>query len=272
MSEASARAVHLLGAYVEDDTDLLGKGEVYWWSIPLLADAGGAVRWNAACGPVNGASPQTVGSHEWMDISLASPPLLLVIPPNDDAAAGLVHLAFFDDDWEPAKLGPAIDAGQRALAATSFPATSAEVAIAPIRSAITASLLGKRDDLMFERTLRLSRDEGKGFGAGTIASAATEFLHAYWIVRDAERTELCGPWSLRKGREQRVVPSSGLRGGGTLAIFARGGTVDVGSFGVLNTERPFVNIAIETRHEAALASGLTITAEGDAEVVAYYTP
>jgi hypothetical protein len=177
-----------------------------------------------------------------------------------------VHLAFYDDDWEPANLASAIDAGMRALAGSKFPAANAEAAIEPVRAAITASLLDKRDDRMLERTLRFARDEGK------IGSATTEFVRVYWVVRDVERTELCGPFSLRKGQEQRIVPPSGLHGGGTLAIFARGGTVDAGAFGVLDTARPFLNIAIETRNEGALANGLTITAEADAEVVAYYTP
>ncbi len=69
-----------------------------------------------------------------------------------------------------------------------------------------------------------------------------------------------------------MLPASGLHGGGMLAIFARGGTVDVGSFGVLNTEKPFLNIAIESRHESALANGLPVTAETDAELIAFYTP
>lgn len=266
------RAVHLLGAYVENDTDAFGKGEVYWWALPMLGDASGKISWNPLCGLPTGAPPETVGSHEWMNLSLAEPPLLLVIPPSSDVVAGYVHLAFFDDDWEPAKLPPAIAAGLRALAAVSFPAADPPAVIAPIRAAIQDALLSKRDDLMLERTLRFARDEGKGYGAGTISSATTEYMRAYWLVRDVGRTETCGPWSLAKGQQQRVLPAAGLHGGGTLAIFARGGTVDASPFGVLNTETPFVNVAIERRHEAALAGGLTITAETDADVVAFYTP
>jgi len=270
--DARHRAVHLLGAYVEDDTDLIGKGEVYWWSIPMLGDSSGKIVWNPLCGLPSGAAPERVGSHEWMKFPLANPPLLLLIPPSDDVVAAFVHLAFFDDDWEPAKLPPAIAAGLRALGDVKFPAADTDSVVAPIRKAIHESLLAKRDDLMLERTLRFLREEGKGFGAGTIASAMTEFIRLYWIVREVGRTETCGPWSLAKGQEQRVLPPSGLKGGGMLAVFARGGTVNVNPFGTLSTETPFLNVAIETRHENTLAGGFTITAERDAEVIAYYTP
>ncbi len=245
-------AVHLLAAYVEDDTDALGKGEVYWWALPMLGDSNGKVRWNPLCGLPTGAPPETVGSHEWMKMPLGQGPLLLAIPPGEDIIAGFVHLAFFDDDWEPAKLPPAITAGMRALTELKFPAADTDSVVTPIRKVIQEHLLSKRDDLMFERTLRFLREEGRGFGAGTISSATTEYMRVYWVVRDVGTTETCGPWSLEKGKEQRVLPASGLHGGGMLAIFARGGTVDVGSFGVLNTEKPFLNIAIESRHELSL--------------------
>jgi len=269
---ARHRAVHLLGAYVEDDTDVLGKGEVYWWSIPMLGDATGKVEWNPLCGLPTGAPPERVGSGEWMKLPLGKAPLLLAIPPGDDNAAGFVHLAFFDDDWEPAKLAPAMSAGLKALAELKFPAADTDSVVNPIRKAIHDSLLAKRDDKMFERTLRFLREEGKGYGSGTIASAMTEFVRVYWIVRDVGRTEQCGPWSLAKGQEQRVLPPSGLEGGGMLAIFARGANVNVNPFGTLTTETPFINAAIESRHESSLAGGFTISAEGDAEVIAFYTP
>jgi hypothetical protein len=266
------KALHLLGAYVVDDTDAIGKGEVYWWAIPMLGDSDGKITWNALAGIPTGAAPEKVGSHEWMKFPLKQPPLLLTIPPSDDVVAGFVHLAFFDDDWEPAKLPPAIAAGLRALGELKMPIDTPENFVAPIRKAIFESLLAKRDDLMLERTLRVLREEGRGYGTGTIHSELTEFIRAYWIVRDIDKTETCGPWSLTKGQEQRVLPPSGLTNGGMLAIFARGGEVRVNPFGSLTTETPFLNVGITAQHEASLSAGFTVTAEANAEVIAFYTP
>lgn len=267
------RTLHLLGAWVEDDTDLIGKGEVYWWSIPALGTSAGKVVWTPLCGLPTGAPPEKVGDKQWMKgFSLADPPLVAAIPPSDDYVAAFVHLGFFDDDWAPAKLAPAMKAGLTALAEIKAPVDSPEAFSAPIRKAIFDSLKAQQDDLMLERTIRVLREEGKGFGAGAIGSALTEFVRVYWIVRDLARTEQLGPWSLAKGQEQRVLPPSGLEGNGLLAIFARGGPVRADPFGTLDVARPFVNAAIEPRHETALAGGFNLVAEGDAEVVAFYTP
>lgn len=272
------RVLHLLGAYVEDDTDLVGGGEVYYWAIPMLGEASGKVTWNPLCGLPTGAPPEKVSSKHWMKLPLKSPPALLVIPPGEDTVAGFVHLGFFDDDWEPAKLGPAMTAGLRALSEQKLPAESPDAFVAPIRKAIFDSLKAKRDDLMLERTLRVLREEGRGYGAGAISSALTEFIRVYWYVRDTEKTEVCGPWTLAKGQEQRVLPPSGFAGGGFLSVFGRSAkltkdlSVTVGTLGSLSTDTPFINTGIEARHESALAAGLTITADTDAEVIAFYTP
>jgi len=269
----SFRTVHLLAAWVEDDTDIIGKGEVYWWAIPMLGNASGKVLWSPLCGLPTGVPPESVGSKSWMKgFDLAKPPMLVAIPPSEDYAAAFVHIGMFDDDWAPAKLAPAMKAGLSALASVKGALESSEAFSAPIRKAIFDSLKAQQDDLMLERTIKLLREEGKGYGAGAIGSALTEFVRIYWIVKDLDRTETLGPWSLAKGQEQRVLPPSGLEGNGLLSIFARGGPVRAEPFGTLDTERPFINAAIDSRHESALAGGFTIVAEGDADVVAFYTP
>lgn len=266
------RTVHVLGAWVEDDTDVIGKGEVYWWAIPMLGNTTGKVLWTPLCGLPTGVPPEKVGDKQWMKgFDLANPPMVVAIPPNPDYAAAFVHFGFFDDDWAPAKLAPAMKAGLTALAELKG-ADSPEGFSGPIRKAIFDSLKAQQDDLMLERTVRLLREEGKGYGSGAIGSALTEFIRVYWIVKDTERTETLGPWSLAKGQERRVLPPSGLEGQGLLSIFARGGPVRVDPFGTLDSERPFLNVAIEPRHESALAAGFNVVAEGDAEVIAFYTP
>lgn len=269
----SFRTVHLLGAWVEDDTDVIGKGEVYWWAIPMLGNASGKVVWTPVCGLPTGVPPESVGSKHWMKgFDLKKPPLILAIPPSSDYAAAFVHLGFFDDDWAPAKLPPAMRAGLVALAEIKGQADSPEAFFGPVRKAIFDSLKAQQDDLMLERTIKLLREEGKGYGAGEIGSALTEFVRVYWVVKDSERTETLGPWSLAKGQEQRVLSPSGFEGNGLLALFARGGPVRAEPFGTLDTERPFINAAIEPRHESSLSGGFTLVAEGDAEVIAFYTP
>src|SRR5208283_5218292 len=56
--------VYLLAMYVVDDTDVIGAGEIYWWSIPVLLDAKGNASWGAATGLPNGAEPHKCGSLE----------------------------------------------------------------------------------------------------------------------------------------------------------------------------------------------------------------
>ena len=68
--------VYLLGAYVVDDTDVWGDGEIYWWSIPTLVERSGKATWSTTSGLPSGAPPHKVGSLEWMtNFSLAEPPL-----------------------------------------------------------------------------------------------------------------------------------------------------------------------------------------------------
>src|SRR5215510_4505599 len=91
--------VYLLACYVVDDTDFWGDGEIYWWAIPALVTGDGKVTKNALYGLPTGAAPHKVGSLEWMtNISLATPPLLAVIPPGDQITSCSIRLAFYDDD------------------------------------------------------------------------------------------------------------------------------------------------------------------------------
>jgi len=188
-----------------------------------LGDGSGKVEWNPLCGLPSGAPPERVGSGEWMKFPLAKPPLVLVIPPGDDTAAGFVHLAFFDDDWEPAKLAPAMTAGLKALADVKFPAADTDSVIAPIKKAIHESLLAKRDDRCLSARSAPPRG-GKGLRRGH-----------------------------HRLRDDRVRPR----------VLARARR---------RSHRAVRSVAIESRHESALAGGFTLAAEGDAEGIAFYTP
>jgi hypothetical protein len=91
--------VYLLAIYVVDDTDLFDDGEIYWWSIPVLVDKKGHARWGQAWGLPAGAPPHKCGSLEWMtNVSLQDPPLLAVIPAEDDVNACVVRVGIYDDD------------------------------------------------------------------------------------------------------------------------------------------------------------------------------
>src|SRR5262245_41969253 len=69
--------VYLMAAYVVDDTDVWGDGEIYWWSIPAMVEKSGNATFGPMTGLPNGAAPHKVGSLEWMtNLSLAEPPLL----------------------------------------------------------------------------------------------------------------------------------------------------------------------------------------------------
>src|SRR5512135_3421273 len=95
--------VYLLAAYVVNDTDFWGDGEIYWWSVPTMVEANGSVTKNPLYGLPNGAPPHKVGSHEWMtNLSLKDPPLLAVIPPEERVVACTLRLGFYDDDGKPA--------------------------------------------------------------------------------------------------------------------------------------------------------------------------
>ena len=50
------------------------------------------------------------------NISMKSPPLLGVIPPDESLDTAVIRLAFYDDDGKPAEMTAALEAGLQAYA------------------------------------------------------------------------------------------------------------------------------------------------------------
>jgi hypothetical protein len=272
--DRSHLGVYLLGAYVVDDTDFWGDGEIYWWSIPALVDRDGRAVKNPLHGLPMGEVPHKVGSQEWMtSLSLASPPLLAIIPPDDRFASCVLRLAFYDDDGAVADVPKALSAGlERFAELPSEPVSGTEPIIRPVRDAIWTSLKAQQDDILIDQDLTLRRGEVSNFGCGIIGSEINAMIRVYYFVRDENRTEQFGPVVLHKGQTENVKFTQPMRGGGRVALFARGADVNCSTFGDLNTDRPFQNRVVEARNESFLAHGFNIDATGAAKFVAYYTP
>jgi hypothetical protein len=272
--QRSHLGVYLLGAYVVDDTDFWGDGEIYWWSIPAIVDTEGRTRRSTLHGLPTGEPPHKVGSHEWMtSLSLAQPPLLAVIPPDDRIASCILRVAFYDDDGAAADLPSAISAGLDAYASLSAePLPGADQIVTPVRDAIWRSLKADEDDILIDQDIILRRGEATHFGAGMIGSVVNAMVRVYYFVRDEQRTQQFGPVALHKGQVETVKFDAPLTGGGHLALFARGAEVSCSAFGDLDTDRPFMNRIIESRHEGGLEHGFNITGTGPAKFVAFYTP
>lgn len=272
--DRSHLGVYFIGCYVIDDTDFWGDGEIYWWSIPVVVDTAGKVRKDVLYGLPNGMAPHRVGSLEWMtNISLAQPPLLAVIPPGDAARQLVLRLAIYDDDRQPANLPAAMTAGLEAFAAISDGEfESPEHIIQPVRQAIWDSLKAYQDDILIEQDLVLRHGETGMFGRGLVGSLINSMARFYYFVADENTTERFGPVTLHKGQTETVRFPSPLKGGGRLALFARGADVSCSAFGDLTTDTPFMNRVIESRQEASFADGFTITGTGPAKLVAFYTP
>jgi hypothetical protein len=266
--------VYLLGAYVIDDTDFWGDGEIYWWSIPTIVDAEGKVTRNPLYGLPSGSPPHKVGSLEWMtNLSLNDPPLVALIPPEDKASACTIRLAFYDDDGKPADMRGAMEAGIEAFAAVSDePLAGAEQIITPVRQAIFSALKAQEDDILIDQDVTIRRGSAVQFSAGLIGSIMNSMIRLYYFVRDESRTEQFGPITLHKGQTETVKFDTALKGAGRLAMFARGADVSCSAFGELNTDTPFINRSIDRSHEGQLASGFNVTGTGPAKFVAYYTP
>jgi hypothetical protein len=267
-------AVYLLGSYVVDDTDLWGDGEIYWWSIPAIVDAHGQVVRDPLHGLPNGMEPHRVGSLEWMtNLSLADPPLLAVIPPGDAARACVLRLAFYDDDRAPANVPAAMTAGLEAYAGIASGALPGpEHVITPVREAIWQSLKAYQDDILIDQDLILRHGETSLFGRGLIGSVINAMVRVYYFVSDEQTTERFGPVTLHKGQVAQVRFDTPLRGGGRVALFARGAEVTCSAFGDLSTDKPFMNHGIDSRQEAALSEGFAVQGMGAAKFVAFYTP
>lgn len=272
--ERSFFGVYLLSAYVVNDTDFWGDGEIYWWSVPAMVGADGTVVKNALYGLPNGAPPHKVGSHEWMtNLSIKDPPLLALIPPEDRIAACTIRVAFYDDDGKPANMTAAMTAGLGAFASiTEDPLPSAEQIITPVRQAIFGGLKAQEDDILIDQDVTIRRGAAVPFTSGMIGSAISANIRVYYFVKDEARTETFGPVMLHKGQTETVRFTTSMRGGGRLALFARGAEVSCSAFGELRTDTPFVNRVIDTSHESSLANGFSVTGNGPSKFVAFYTP
>jgi len=266
--------VYLLAAFVVDDTDFFGDGEIYWWSIPVMVRSGGKVQKNALYGLPTGEPPHKVGSLEWMtNISLATPPLLAVIPPESDVESCVLRMAFYDDDGAAADLPKAVTAGLEALAEiSSGELDGPEQIITPVRQAIWKALRAEQDDILIDQDVLLRRGEVVRFGRGMVGSVVNAMVRVYYFVRDEENTRQFGPIALHKGQSETVKFDVPFKAGGRLALFARGADVSCSAFGDLNTDMPFQNRIIEVRHEPGLEHGFSVTGTGPAKLVAYYTP
>lgn len=266
-------AYHLLAAWVEDCRDAVGDGEVYWWAIPMMGHQDGSVRWSALNGIPTGAEPTSVGSRKWLpSLSLKAPPLLGVVAPDATLSSFVLRLAFYEDDWAKARVADALRLGLQALGGVSAPSGGVEPFVQPIRKPIWDELKAKQDDYMLEQDVKFQQPDGEGFGAGEITSLMSQYIRIYLIARDVELTEVCGPFTLTKGQQQRLLFPSSLEARGRLTIFAKG-AANAGRFGMLDVDTPFAHIAVAAEDVAGLASGVTITAEADTvEVIGYYTP
>jgi len=272
--DASHLGVYLLSTYVVDDTDFWGDGEIYWWAIPVLTRSGGMVRREPLAGIPTGAPPHKVGSLEWMtNISLSNPPLLAVIPPEEEIESCVLRMAFYDDDGAAADLPKAISAGLEAYAGiSSGDHKGAEQIIAPVRDAIYKSLRAEQDDILVDQDVTLRRGEVVRFGRGMIGSVINAMVRVYYLVKDEAKTEQFGPIALHKGQIETVKFKSKLQGGGRLALFARGADVSCQAFGDLTTDTPFQNRVIDSRQEASLEPGFNVAGTGAAKLIAFYTP
>lgn len=266
--------IYILGVYVVDDTDFWGDGEIYWWSIPVLVDGNGKASWSALSGLPAGAPPHSVGSLEWMtSISLKDPPLLAVIPPNEEISSCVIRLAFYDDDGALADVPKAMTAGYETLAAClSEDLPGPDQVITPVRQAIWTSLRADQDDILIDENITLRRGERSRFNMGFIGSVMNSMIRIFYFVRDEKRTEQAGPMVLHKGQTETIRFPSPLQAGGKLALFARGADVRTASFGDLTTETPFQDKVLDERTATVLSNGFEAIGTGAAKLVAYYTP
>jgi hypothetical protein len=266
--------VYLLGIYVVDDTDLFDDGEIYWWSIPTLVDRQGKASWSPVSGLPTGGAPHKCGSLEWMtNVSLKEPPLLAVIPDDEEIASCVVRFGIYDDDKKPADLVTALGQGLEALAACQREGLPGPGQITvPVREAISRAISAEDDDVLLDEDVTLRRGESARYNAGFIGSAINAKARLYYVVKDELRTETAGPLVLRKGEVSRLAFASDLKSGGRVAIFARGADVDCPVFGQLTTDRPFAGKVLDEGLAKTLAGGFDVTGRGAAKVVAFYTP
>jgi hypothetical protein len=266
--------VYLLAVYIVDDTDLFDDGEIYWWSVAALVDKSGKASWSPLSGLPAGGAPHKCGSLEWMtNVSLKEPPLLAVIPADDDTAACVLRLGVYDDDKKPADMKLAMTAGYSALSNILREGLPGATQITgPVAEAIYKSLAAEDDDVLIDEDVTIRKGEGLRFNVGFIGTIVTAKARAYYLVKDELRTEMAGPIVLRKGEVARLAFASDLVTGGRVSILARGGDVDCPLFGTLTTDRAFAGKVLDTALAKSLAGGFDITGRGAAKVVAFYTP
>jgi hypothetical protein len=266
--------VYLLAIYVVDDTDLFDDGEIYWWSIPAIVDKRGKAGWSPLSGLPAGAPPHKCGSLEWMtNFSLTDPPLLAVIPPDDEIASCVVRLGVYDDDGKPADVPTALSDGYEALAnclREGWPGS--DQIVTPVRDAIFKSLKAGDDDILMDEDVTIRRGDSARFNVGFVGSAINAMARVYYLVKDELRTETVGPIQMHKGQADTLKFAGKLERGGRISIFARGADVQCGVFGDLTTDVPFVGKVLDERLAASLAQGIPITGTGAAKVIAFYTP
>jgi hypothetical protein len=266
--------VYLLAAYVVNDTDFWGDGEIYWWTVPTMVAADGTVTKDPLYGLPCGGPPHKVGSLEWMtNLSLKDPPLIASIPPEERVVACTLRVAFYDDDGKPANLAGALTAALEAFAGiSSEPLPGPDQIIAPVRTAIFNSLKAHEDDILVDQDVTIRRGSAVPFSSGMIGSVMTSMIRVFYFVKDEDRTETFGPVMLHRGQSETVKFPSAMRGGGRLALMARGSEVSCSAFGNLTVDTPFVNRVIDTAHETALANGFSVSGTGPAKLIAFYTP
>jgi len=267
--------VYLLAMYVVDDTDLIGAGEIYWWSIPVLLDSGGKARWGASLGLPAGAAPHKCGSLEWMtNLPLEDLPLLAVIPEGDDASACVLRLGVYDDDGQPANVAAALAKGYETLAGCKRDGLpGAGQIVTPVREAIMKALVGQEDDVLLDEDVTIPCGQKGQLQVGFVASAISAKVRVYYVVVDEQRTDTAGPIVLKKkGDSARLAFASSLERGGRVSIFARGADVRSEVFGTLSVEQPFAGKVLDAALAKQLDSGIEVTADGAARVIAFYTP
>jgi hypothetical protein len=269
--------VYLLAVYVVDDTDFWSDGEIYWWSIPTVVRKNGDAGWSAAQGLPAGAPPHKCGDLEWMtNVALKSPPLLAVIPPEDDVASCVIRLAVYDDDGAVADFPKAMEAGYEALSACKPEGLKgADNILSPVREAIFKTLRGEQDDIIVEEDLKLAREDGR-FGVGFVGAITRSKGRVYYLVKDELHTKTAGPIALAKGQSATLKLDEPVKPGGRIALFARGaqkGTeVTAGILGDLTTNKPFIGDVLDAAKAAAVNAGINVSSKGEASVVMFYTP
>jgi hypothetical protein len=266
--------VYLLAIYVVDDTDVFGDGEIYWWSIPVILEKGNKARWSPVLGLPSAAPPHRTGSLEWMtNISLKEPPLLAVIPPDDEIMSCVIRLGVYDDDGKPAEVAAAIGQGYETLAMCKREGlVGAEQITVPVREAIFRALAAQDDDILVDEDLTLRAGASARFNVGFVGSLVNAKARVYYLVKDELRTETVGPVQLHRGQTENVRFTSKLERGGRVGVFSRGADVRSDVFGDLTLETPFVGRVLDDRLVDTLRNGFFLGGTGAAKVVAFYTP